>query len=139
VNDLHHAIRIAVEYHQYQLDKCGEPYVLHPLRVMILQKTNERRIIAVLHDVVEDTSSTFEFLSKYFDEDIVMSVVALTKSKNEDYYDYIERCKKNENAKYVKIGDIADNLSGDRLAKLDSSTRERLEKKYRKAMEILLS
>jgi len=139
MNDLHHAIRIATESHQYQLDKCGEPYILHPLRVMLMQKTYKRRILAILHDIIEDTDSTFDFVAKYFTEDIVISLMALTKGDNEKYEDYILRCKADEDAKYVKIADIGDNMAEERLKQLDNETQEQLRNKYNNALKVLLS
>jgi len=138
-NLLDTAIQIAVESHKGQLDKIGEPYILHPLRVMLMQNSEERRIIAVLHDVVEDTSATFEFVGKYFDKDIVGSIEAMTRRDGEKWEDFITRCKMDPDAMYIKMADIADNMSEYRLGRLDSATRERLKKKYKKGMNILLS
>ena len=59
---LEEAISLAVEAHRGQRDKAGQPYILHPIRVMMRCRTEAERIAAVLHDVVEDTEWTLERL-----------------------------------------------------------------------------
>jgi len=132
------AIQIASEAHSGQVDKSGDPYILHPLRVMLMQKKEHRRIIAVLHDVVEDTEVTFDELSNHFGDDIITSLMAITRGNKESWEDFIGRCKADEDALYIKISDIADNMSAERMVKLDLATKTRLENKYKKGMEILL-
>ena len=83
---LERAIQIAAEAHSGQFDKGGEPYILHPLRVMLRMQSNEERIVAVLHDVVEDSRDhSIETLSQEgFAPAITEAVGALTKRQGED-------------------------------------------------------
>jgi (p)ppGpp synthase/HD superfamily hydrolase len=131
------AIQIACEAHRGQVDKGGEPYILHPLRVMMQMTDNESRIIAVLHDVAEDSGYSIENLSYTFDEDIGFAIERLTRRQGEDYLQYISRCNMNKTTRLIKTADLRDNLSVNRMAKLDEATQVRLCKKYFKALEIL--
>jgi guanosine-3',5'-bis(diphosphate) 3'-pyrophosphohydrolase len=103
------AIALASTAHGSQRDKQGEPYILHPLRVMFSCQTPEERIAAVLHDIVEDTDITLEALAVDFPPAIVDAVDALTHRKGEKYLQYIERLAPNNIARAVKIADIRDN------------------------------
>ena len=64
--NLEHAIEIAVVAHKGQKGKSEAPYILHPLRVMLSLSSDEDRIVGILHDVVEDTSWTFDQLREGF-------------------------------------------------------------------------
>lgn len=131
------AIEIATKAHAGQLDKCGEPYIFHPLRVMMCLQGSIRRTIAVLHDVLEDTSVTKDDLSKEFPDYVVDAVDALTKRTGEAYSAYLSRIKENAYAIEVKIVDIKDNASPSRLYKLDPDTISRLTTKYSGALKFL--
>lgn len=132
------AIKLATDAHTGQVDKAGQPYVLHPLRVMLAMKTDDERIVAVLHDVVEDTPWTCDDLywQHGFKPEIVMAVAALTRGKNEDYFDFIRRLAPNPIARAVKIADIRDNLDPSRGLADDNEATERAEK-YRRALDML--
>lgn len=105
------AVSLAALAHDGQVDKNGEPYVLHVLRVMLAQKDDTHRIVAMLHDVLEDTSWTVEGLFALgFSGDIVEAVVALTRKEGEAYSAYIDRVAGNELAACVKAADLRDNL-----------------------------
>ncbi len=132
------AIKLATDAHAGQVDKAGQPYVLHPLRVMLAMKTTDERIVAVLHDVVEDTSWTCDDLywQHGFKPEIVMAVAALTRGKNEDYFDFIRRLAPNPIARAVKIADIRDNLDAIRGLAEDTKATVRAEK-YRRALDML--
>lgn len=136
------ALTIAANNHEGQVDKLGEPYILHVLDVVLRCKTQDERIVAALHDVVEDTEITLETLSEYFEPHIVEAVKAITKSKTpEPYSAYLARVKANPLALAVKIADIASNLSFSRLQELkriDPATENRLRQKYTHALEILI-
>ena len=107
---LERAIRIAVNAHAGQLDKAGTPYILHPLRVMHAVTTIDEKIVAILHDVIEDTSITPQILlSEGFDTDIVDAVVSLSRIPGETYKDFIQRVKRNTLGRKVKIADMRDN------------------------------
>src|SRR3712207_2770049 len=95
--DLARAIAIAASAHADQIDKSGHPYILHPIRVM--QRVSEHglavQIVAVLHDVVEDTAVTLDELRQLgFTEEVLEGVDAMTRRDAEDYYAYIERCSR---------------------------------------------
>lgn len=134
---LERAIELACRAHAGQVDKSGEPYILHPLRVMLCFSDPQDRIVAVLHDVLEDAPKLLSEIERLVDLDCFKSLLALTRDSNEDYRDYIARVKENDQAKRIKIEDLEDNLKPKRLAKLDSATRERLKNKYWAALEQL--
>jgi len=137
MNQLEKAIKIALTAHENQVDKGGKTYVLHPLRLMVQMPTEELQIIAVLHDVVEDSSYTFEDLIKEgFTAEVIEALRALTKQENEQYDDFIQRVKKNPLAIQVKIADLKDNSNVDRIQNPTEKDLERV-KKYKKAIEFL--
>ena len=128
----------ATEAHQGQLDKAGRDYIGHPLRVMEMGKTEEEKIVGVLHDVIEDTDWTFEKLAEEgFSDEVIAALRCVTKlSENENYDDFIERVKKNPLATAVKINDLTDNMDIRRLPYLSDKDVKRL-KKYLKAYKRL--
>ncbi len=136
---LQKAIQIATEAHKGQLDKSGKEYIGHPLRVMEMGKTEEEKIVGVLHDVVEDSPWTFEMLeAEGFEPEIIAALRCVTKtSENENYDDFIERVKKNPLAVAVKINDLTDNMDIRRLPYLSDKDVKRL-KKYLKAYKKLI-
>jgi (p)ppGpp synthase/HD superfamily hydrolase len=104
------ALQIAARAHEGQKDKEGLPYILHPLRVMALVDGAEAQIVAVLHDVVEDTAVTLEELrAAGFSEALLEAVRCVTHARHEPYADYVIRCKANAIARQVKIADLQDN------------------------------
>lgn len=135
VSNLHvqKAIEIAVKYHSSQVDRSGDIYILHPLRVMTTMFTPEERVIAVLHDILEDTIITKEYLLTLFPTDVVEDICCLTKSKEESYDDFIQRVKLNPRARKIKLADICDNISFTRVVKLPEEQRSKLINKYSKA------
>ena len=135
---LEKAISIALEAHTGQVDKAGQPYILHPLRLMLKLEDNEEQIVAILHDVVEDSSMTLDTLKENgFSDNIIAAIECLTKRDNENYLHFITRVKKNQLARKVKIEDIKDNMD---LKRLNSITDKDLQRvaKYHKALNILL-
>lgn len=134
------AVKFAIEKHGLQADKGGEPYIFHPLAVMLNPgiKTDEERIVAVLHDVLEDTPTSVYELNARFPQGIIAAVVALTRSKSETYKEYLVRVKRNQLATKIKIADIAHNLSIDRMSALPKPEREGLSKRYKSALDFLL-
>ncbi len=109
------ALQIAAGAHEGQKDKDGSPYILHPLRAMLRVEGEEARIVAVLHDVVEDTAVTADDLRREgFGESIVAAVLCVTHRPDESYADYVVRCKANEVARRVKLADLEDNARLDR-------------------------
>lgn len=132
------AINIAVKYHANQKDKAGMPYVLHPLWVMSNVEGIKQKITAVLHDIVEDTSITIEDLNIYgFENDIVEAINILTKTKNQNYMEYIELIDKNNIARDVKIVDLKHNMDISRLENITDKDIKRVEK-YEKAYNLLM-
>lgn len=139
MSTLTRAIEIATEAHKGQFDKAGNEYIGHPLRVMEMGKTEEEKIVGVLHDVVEDTDWTFEKLeAEGFAPEIIAALKCVTKlSENENYDAFIERVRKNPLATAVKINDLTDNMDIRRLPYLSDKDVKRL-KKYLKAYKKLI-
>lgn len=136
MSNLTKAIILATDFHKTQFNnKCEELYILHPLRVMLKCKTDEERIVAVLHDVVEDTDATLTYLKDYegFSDRIIEAIDCLTRRKNESYGQFIDRVKTNELATKVKILDLEDNMDVSRLKEFTDKDQSRLNK-YSKAM-----
>ena len=138
MSTLEKAIEIATEAHQGQFDKAGRDYIGHPLRVMEMGKSEEEKIVGVLHDVIEDTDWTFEKLAEEgFSDEVIAALRCGTKiSENENYDDFIDRVKKNPLAVAVKINDLTDNMDIRRLPYLSDKDVKRL-KKYLKAYKRL--
>ena len=135
---LERAIQIAVEAHKGQIDKGGSPYILHPLRVMGNVDGESEKIVAVLHDVVEDSNWTFEaLLAEGFSNEVIEALKSVTKnSDNEDYDSFIQRAMQNPIGRKVKIADLRDNLDVTRIAELGDKDLQRINK-YKKALKIL--
>ena len=138
MSTLQRAIEIATQAHQGQFDKSGKDYIGHPLRVMEMGKTEEEKIVGVLHDVVEDTEWTFEALeAEGFSQEVIAALKCFTKlSENENYDDFIERVRRNPLAVAVKLNDLTDNMDIRRLPYLSDKDVKRL-KKYLKAYKKL--
>ncbi len=137
---LNSARELAVRMHKGQVDKAGEDYFFHLSRVSAMGKTEEEKIVGLLHDLVEDTSGTLEDLREAgFPKVIVDAVDSMTKRKGEKYLDYLARVKSNPLAKVVKLNDIAGNSAPGRINKISKSDRVRLVKKYRLGTKTLLA
>lgn len=132
------AIRIALDAHDGQIDKAGQPYILHPLRVMLSVAGDAERIVAALHDVIEDNASLAldDLAWTGFSNEVLDAVAALTRRADESYEDYILRCRENPIARVVKIADLTDNMDETRLPVLAEGDRERLAK-YEKSLTAL--
>lgn len=105
------AIRQAAVVYGDTRDKSGEPGILHPLRVMMAMHDDEHRVVAVLHDLLEDWPGwTLEALRQSYRPHIVDAIDAITRRKDEVYMDYIRRCGANEIARMVKLADLRDNM-----------------------------
>ena len=140
MSTLERAVAIAAGAHAGQTDLGREPYLLHPLRVMLAVETEEERMAAVLHDVVEDSPdwSLERLRDEGFSEAVVAAVDALTKRKDqgESYEAAIARVGRNAIARRVKLADLADNMNLDRIANPSDKDRKRCEK-YRRASRTL--
>lgn len=117
--NLQRAIEIALEAHDGQVDKAGEPYILHPLRVMIAMETEVERIVGVLHDVIEDTEWMLVELGEHegFSETVLEALDAVTRCEGEPYFCFINRVSRNDVARRVKMADLRDNMNLSRIAK----------------------
>ena len=137
--NLEQAISIASLTHTGQVDKAGEPYILHPLRVMMKLKDEKQRIVAVLHDVIDDTDLTIQDLSDQgLDYELVKIILTLTRRKDETYDEYLNRICFDEFAIKIKLADLEDNMDMSRIKKPTGKDHERVEK-YGKARERLMN
>ena len=136
--DIERAIQIAVEAHTGAKDRGGKAYILHPIGVMMRCETEDEKIVAILHDVVEDTDWTFDALRKEgFSETVIEALETVTKySEEEDYDDFIQRSLKNDIGRKVKIADLRENLDVTRIGELYPKDIERINK-YKRALQTL--
>ena len=132
------AKQLAKAYHKGQVDKAGVDYFTgHISTVVNGVETNEEKIVAYLHDIIEDTKLTQEdLLHLGFSEKVVNAVVALTKDKKVKYEDYLKNVKNNKLAKVVKLSDLSNNMDLSRLKEITEVDEKRLQK-YKKAFEYL--
>ncbi len=138
MSTLEQAIALAAEKHAGQADKAGQPYILHPLRVMLNVETEEQKIVAVLHDVLEDTATTLDELRDYgFSTPQLDALLALTKQAGEDRIAAAQRAAQNRIACRVKLADVADNMDISRLEQLSDKDHTRLAQ-YQQVKQILL-
>jgi len=151
--NLEKAIKIAVEAHTGQVDKGGNPYILHPLRVMLSLNSEEERIVGVLHDVVEDCEGwSWERLkAEGCCEEIIEALQSVSKTPEEEaeyrslpedeklghYLEFIQRAKANKIGRQVKAADIRDNLDISRIDNMAERDLNRLNR-YKAALKILL-
>jgi (p)ppGpp synthase/HD superfamily hydrolase len=123
------AIAIAAQAHQNQKDKSGFPYILHPIRVMMRMHSDVDMIVAILHDVVEDTDWTLEQLrAEGFSEEVLQAVAGLTHQENEGYDKFLARIESNAIARRVKLADLEDNMDVRRLNALTEKDLQRLQR-----------
>lgn len=135
---LERAIQIAVEAHAGQVDKAGAPYILHPLRLMLRGATPDEQMVAVLHDVVEDSPWTLEMLrAEGFNDAVVGGVEGMTRRADETYAAFIERAAQHPVARMVKLYDLEDNLDVRRLNTITEKDQGRLNR-YLKSRRTLL-
>jgi hypothetical protein len=129
------AIQLAYRLHDGQVDKDGADYVEHLLRVAVRCDTEEEKIVALLHDALEDTNVTVDELrAAGLSEPQLLALQTLCHDDSEPYLDYVDRVTKIPLACRVKFADLSDNTDPERLARLDEPTRARLQSKYRPAM-----
>lgn len=136
---LERAIAIASEAHAGQVDKAGQPYILHPLRVMLRVNTPHERMAAVLHDAVEDTPVTLAQLTGWgFPPEVVAAVEALTKRPGESRMEAAARAAANPVARTVKLADNAENMDLSRIPNPTEKDRARQEE-YKQVRALLLA
>ena len=131
------AAQICVTKHQGQRDKMGCAYFQHPMRVAMRCATDDEKIVALLHDTIEDTDVTPEYLlGEGFPQYIVDAVLSITKKDGESYEDFVIRAKENPIGRVVKIHDLEDNLNVMRLDEVSPNMAARFTK-YLKAIRTL--
>lgn len=130
---LEKAITLATAAHAGHVDRYGQPYILHPLHLMAQMETPEERMAAVLHDVVEDSTTTLADLEAAgFPPEVVAAVGLLTHEKESVPYEaYVARLKLNPLARKVKLADLQHNMDMRRLPELGAKDWERLQKYHR--------
>lgn len=128
------ALEVALKAHKGQTDRLGMPYILHPLAVAEMVYGLEPKIVAILHDVIEDSSITLEQLRELgFSDNIVEAIDAITQREDEQYWTYLIRVKQNRLARMVKMADLQHNTSPDRAKGIPPKKAEI----YQKAKEFL--
>ncbi|HEY7346882.1 MAG TPA: hypothetical protein VH599_01090 [Ktedonobacterales bacterium] len=124
---LEDALLLAAQAHRGQVDRVGQPYILHVLRVMFRLQSEQEQMLAVLHDLVEDTPYTFDDLRAMgYGEEFLQALDCLTRRSTESYEQFIERASVNPLARRVKLADLEDNMDIRRLPAIDEQDRERL-------------
>ncbi|MGM9852869.1 MAG: GTP pyrophosphokinase [Muribaculaceae bacterium] len=132
------AAMICVTKHAGQRDKMGCAYFQHPMRVAMRCHTDEEKMVALLHDTIEDTDVNAEYLlAEGFPQEIVDGVLSVTKREGENYQDFVARAKKNPIGRIVKLHDLEDNLDVFRLDTLTPDMAARYTK-YLAAHRFLL-
>ena len=133
------AFQIALKAHSGQLDKAGQPYIMHPCHVASQMADEYKVAAALLHDVVEDTPVTIEqLIGQGIPEQVIEALRLLTHDSQVPYLDYVRRLKENEIARAVKLADLEHNSD---LSRLEAPTQKDLDraKKYEQAKLLLLS
>ena len=133
------AIKLMFEKHKDQVDKSGIPYVFHPFHLAEQMDDEETTITALLHDIVEDTDTTFDDLRELvFSDNVINALKLMTHDKNIDYFEYVKNISKNPIARKVKIKDLEHNMDTSRLDEVTDKDLERV-KKYKKCYKYLLN
>jgi len=126
----------AEEKHRGQVDKAGVSYIEHPRAVAARLHSETEKIVALLHDTVEDTDATIEEIRALFGDQIAEAIGYLTHEKSVPYMEYINHVKCNELARKVKLADLDHNMDLSRLPVVTERDKKRVEK-YREAAKIL--
>ena len=131
------ALKLCFDAHKNQTDKSGMPYVFHPFHLAEQMQTEETTVVALLHDLVEDTNYTIKDLTSMgFDKNITDAIALMTHADDVEYMDYVREIKNNPIAKAVKLADLKHNSDLTRLDVVDEKALSRREK-YLKAIAIL--
>ena len=130
------ALKISFNAHKDQLDKSGMPYVYHPFHLAEQMDDEYSTCVALLHDVVEDTDTTLDDLSRFFPKEVIDAIALMTHDDSVPYLDYVRTIKSNPIASKVKLADLEHNSDLTRLDTVDDKALERVEK-YKKAIRIL--
>src|SRR5215831_12919513 len=124
---LEDAIALAAHWHRGQRypSVTREPFILHPLRVMLQLDSDDARIVAVLHDVLEDTAcSVIDLRRAGYSDSVIEALDRLTRRDGEAYGPYIERIAEDTLARQVKLADLTDNLANNRRLAAVSARRD---------------
>ena len=141
-NLIYKALEIVTILFENDTDKGGHPYMLHIMYVYKHVSSLDEKVIALLHDVIEDKDvSKEDLLEVGFPKFIVDDVVMLTRVKPTDYKDYIDNIIKNGSirALHVKLADVENNLDISRIKNPSMSDYERLEKRYMPTHEKIMN
>ena len=131
------ALKLCFEAHKDQIDKSGMPYVFHPFHLAEQMADENTTIVALLHDVIEDTEYTLDDLRKFgFAEDVLSAISLMTHADDVPYMEYVAQIKTNPIAKAVKLADLKHNSDMSRLDRITQIDEERA-KKYKQAIELL--
>ena len=131
------ALKLCFAAHKDQTDKSGMPYVFHPFHLAEQMPDEETTIVALLHDVVEDTPYTLDDLREMgFSEKVLAALTLMTHDKSIPYMDYVAKIKENKIAMTVKLADLKHNSDLSRLDTVDEKALKRIEK-YRQAIALL--
>ena len=132
------AMKLCFEAHKDQVDKSGVPYVFHPVHVAEQMPDENTTIVALLHDVIEDTSYTLQDLRDMgFEQDILDALALMTHDKNVPYMDYVAKIKRNPIARTVKLADLRHNSDLTRMDEITETDLIRVDK-YTAAMQLLM-
>ena len=138
ISTLEKALRLAILKHSGQLDKSGLPYISHPIFVSLNVETEDQKIVALLHDVLEDTDTTEkELLDIGVTEEQLEAIKLLTRTKEDSYMKYVKRAAENKIARAVKKADLMHNMELERLPEITQEDIKR-QKKYKKALDYIL-
>lgn len=127
------ALEVALDAHAGQTDKGGAPYILHPIRVMLRCKSEDEQVVALLHDVVEDSAYSLVDIAAIFGPDTAEAVDRLTKRKGEEYWAYLDRVAGNSTARAVKMADLSENIDLSRLNRPATPEDHKRRSKYQEA------
>ena len=131
------ALKLSFTAHKDQTDKSGMPYVFHPFHLAEQMNDEDTTIVALLHDVVEDTPYTLDDLRAMgFNEQVLDALALMTHDKRIPYMDYVAKIKGNKIARTVKLADLKHNSDLSRLNNVDEKAMKRIEK-YRQAIALL--
>lgn len=131
------ALKLCFAAHKDQTDKSGMPYVFHPFHLAEQMPDEDTTIVALLHDVIEDTPYTLDDLRAMgFSEQVLDALALMTHDKRIPYMDYVAKIKGNKIARTVKLADLKHNSDLSRLYNVDEKAMKRIDK-YRQAIALL--
>ena len=131
------AMKLCFQAHKDQTDKSGIPYVFHPIHLAEQMVDEDTTVVALLHDVVEDTDYTIEdLIAMGFNERVISAIKLMTHAEGVPYMDYVAKIKENPIAKAVKLADLAHNSDITRMDVVDEKAKARVAK-YAQAIQLL--